>query len=291
MRILFDILPSPVAEWQGPDALDSVLNFPMYEAIRDAYTIPGPNNITQLERVFAEVKEKFHDTTLLGNFVENHDVPRWHNLSVDPQSLYNAMTWNFMSDGIPVVYAGQEQGFTGSGDPNNREDMWRSGYANTTTYQYMALLNQLRNFLVKTTDWTKSETTLLTSSPHGFAFLKGSIISILTNIGSPPQQGVHIAVKTPFESTTALTNIFTCDQWVVGSGRMVDAQYSLGGVPVVLVPSDQLAGSGLCGAELTYVDSHGGKADPIDNAAGSTRPLTVVSSLFAAALAAVVALI
>lgn len=60
LRILFDILPSPVAEWQGPDALDSVLNFPMYEAIRDAYTIPGPNNITQLERVFAEVKEKFH---------------------------------------------------------------------------------------------------------------------------------------------------------------------------------------------------------------------------------------
>jgi alpha-amylase len=27
------------------------------------------------------------DTTLLGNFLENHDVARWHNLSVDPQSL------------------------------------------------------------------------------------------------------------------------------------------------------------------------------------------------------------
>lgn len=27
------------------------------------------------------------------------------------------MTFNFMTDGIPVVYYGQEQGFRGAGDP------------------------------------------------------------------------------------------------------------------------------------------------------------------------------
>lgn len=57
---VIDIRFSPVAEWQGPDALDSVLNFPMYTALRDAYTIPGPANTTQLDQVFAEAKSKFH---------------------------------------------------------------------------------------------------------------------------------------------------------------------------------------------------------------------------------------
>lgn len=31
------------------------------------------------------------------------------------------MTWNFVTDGIPIVYYGQEQNFNGNGDPNNRE--------------------------------------------------------------------------------------------------------------------------------------------------------------------------
>lgn len=39
------------------------------------------------------------DPTLLGNFLEDQDVPRWGNLSVDPQSLYNAMVYSWMSDG------------------------------------------------------------------------------------------------------------------------------------------------------------------------------------------------
>ena len=29
----------------------------------------------------------------------------------------NAMVFNFMSDGIPIVYYGQEQGFHGNADP------------------------------------------------------------------------------------------------------------------------------------------------------------------------------
>jgi alpha-amylase len=36
---------------------------------------------------------------VLGNFLENQDLPRWHNLSVDPQSLYNAMTVTFLTEG------------------------------------------------------------------------------------------------------------------------------------------------------------------------------------------------
>ena len=54
---------------------------------------------------------------MLGNFLEDQDVPRWAGISVDPQSMWNAMVFSFMSDGIPIVYYGQEQGFHGNADP------------------------------------------------------------------------------------------------------------------------------------------------------------------------------
>ncbi|KAJ3486824.1 hypothetical protein NLJ89_g11774 [Agrocybe chaxingu] len=198
----------PIAQYQGAQALDSVLNFPMYTALVEAFKIPGPANVSAVAQVFEESKTKFKDVGLLGNFLENHDLPRWHNLSVDPQSMYNAMTFNFMSDGIPVVYYGQEQAFSGSADPFNREPLWPSEYAKTDAYKLMATLNQFRNFLVNTTDWVKQEAELLTTSPYGFALMKGSVISILTNIGSPfssqPQNGTHIAVTSPYASGTAM---------------------------------------------------------------------------------------
>jgi hypothetical protein len=100
---LAHLWPSPVAQYQGPQGLDSVLNYPMRSALVEAFTIPGPNNITAVSTVFEQSKKSFHvrhaqfcslalthssqDTTLLGNFLENQDVQRWHNLSVDPQSL------------------------------------------------------------------------------------------------------------------------------------------------------------------------------------------------------------
>lgn len=107
----------------------------MYNALTEAFAIPGPRNATAVAEALAESKRKFkvrfpsfflpvpvlicyvQDIGLLGNFIENHDVPRWSNQSVDPQSMYNAMTFNFMTDGIPIVYYGQEQFFHGVGDP------------------------------------------------------------------------------------------------------------------------------------------------------------------------------
>ena len=71
---------------------------------------------------------------MLGNFLEDQDLPRWANISVDIQSLWNAMVFNWMTDGyvafakqcspcaelrdsIPIMYYGQEHGFSGAADP------------------------------------------------------------------------------------------------------------------------------------------------------------------------------
>ncbi|TFK46032.1 alpha-amylase [Heliocybe sulcata] len=235
--------------YQGPEALDSVLNYPMYAALTNGFAIPGQLNLSAIADTMAQSKKKFKDVGLLGNFLENHDVSRWANVSVDPQSLYNAMTFTFMSDGIPIVYYGQEQYFHGASDPYNREPLWPSKYTNTTAYQIITTLNKLRNFLVNgTDDWLHSEAQLLTTAPHGISVMKGNVVSILTNIGSPPAN-TSVAVYTPWENNYATTDVLSCRQWAVGSNGTVDVEYTKGGQPVVLVPSDQLKGSGLCGYE------------------------------------------
>ncbi|KAI0646787.1 alpha-amylase [Trametes meyenii] len=282
---VFDADAGQALEWQGKQALDAILNYPVYNALVQAFSIPGPQNMSALANMIADVKQKSADPTLLGNFLEDQDVPRWASISVDPQSMWNAMIFNFMSDGIPIVYYGQEQGFNGNADPMNREPLWPSKYANTTSYQLITKLNQLRNFMINSTDdWVTSQIQVLNQSPEAIAFMKGKVLTVLTNIGSPPQN-VSISAHTPFENSLSTTDILTCRQYAVGSNGSVEVEYSKGGVPVILVPDDMLDNSGLCGHALATVTEKG--AQSTVNTNGASAPATPFA--FAAALLGVAA--
>lgn len=63
---------------------------------------------------------------------------------------------------------------------------------------------------------------------------------------------------------------------------MIDAQYTLGGVPNILMPLDLLHGSGLCGMELGVIASNGGKAVPLNASAGQTNSVSLILGLLAA---------
>ncbi|KAI0928231.1 hypothetical protein AcW1_005538 [Taiwanofungus camphoratus] len=276
---VFDDDIDEAAQYQGPDALDSILNYPMYGALVNTFAIPGQKNTSAVADAIALSKTKFKDPGLLGNFLEDQDLARWANFSVDPQTLYNAMVFNFMSDGIPIVYYGQEQGFSGGGDPWNREPLWPSGYKNTTTYQLMTTLNKLRNFLVNgKSGWLNSSAEVLSTSPYGIGIMKGEVVTILTNIGSPPQN-VSIAVYTPLPRLLATTDILTCEQYVVGSNGTLEVSYTKGGVPTVLVPSYLLKNSGLCG----YVNQSAAQGTQVSVESGaylgSRSPTSSISAI------------
>ncbi|THH15893.1 hypothetical protein EW146_g4659 [Bondarzewia mesenterica] len=226
------------------DSMDSILNYPMYDALVQGFGIPGPGNMSAVTLMLQDLQKSMKDTTVLGNFLENQDLPRWHNFSVDPQSLYNAMAFTFLSDGIPIVYYGQEQSLSGSADPYNREALWPTGYQKSAIYNMTANLNQLRNYLVQT-DWVNSTAQVLTTEPDGISFMRGNVITILTNIGSPAAN-VSVKAYTPWDSSTPSTDIFSCTQWAVGSQGTVEVQYTKGGAPVVLVPDEILKGAGMC---------------------------------------------
>lgn len=61
----------------------------------------------------------------------------------------NAAAFVVLSDGIPIIYAGQEQHYAGTGDPYNREATWLSGYdTSSELYQLLAKTNQIRNYAI-----------------------------------------------------------------------------------------------------------------------------------------------
>jgi alpha-amylase len=91
--------------------------------------------------------QHFRDVSVLGNFIDNHDVKRFLNeqsgrtpnllvsiyLLLDIALLKNALTYVMMAEGIPIVYQGTELLFDGGDDPRNRESMWPELYKRPST--------------------------------------------------------------------------------------------------------------------------------------------------------------
>lgn len=61
----------------------------------------------------------------------------------------NAIAFVFLSDGIPIIYAGQEQHYSGGNDPGNREATWLSGYdISAELYKFIASINAIRSHAI-----------------------------------------------------------------------------------------------------------------------------------------------
>lgn len=72
-----------------------------------------------------------------------------HSYTSDYSQAKNVISFLFLSDGIPIVYSGQEQHYSGGHDPANREATWLSGYSTTAElYQYIATTNKIRKAAV-----------------------------------------------------------------------------------------------------------------------------------------------
>lgn len=125
--------------------MDSILNYPAYFQILDAF---GSTNgsIPKLADVHDQLKLAVKDTSLLGGFTECHDQVRVPSFVDDATLVSNIIAYPFVSDGIPILYYGQEQGFSGGEDPANREPMWPSNYDTASDgYRFVQMLTAVRS--------------------------------------------------------------------------------------------------------------------------------------------------
>lgn len=81
--------------WQ--ETAGSILNYPIYWPLTDAFQDGG--SISDLADMMTSQKTSCKDTTVLGTFSENHDVPRFANHTQDVARAKNVATFVLMSDG------------------------------------------------------------------------------------------------------------------------------------------------------------------------------------------------
>jgi alpha-amylase len=160
----FDGSDQLVGSYTFDNMVDSAFYFPQhYQVFRDVFQ--QGLGTDRIERLF-ELRLKRSDVygtvphedgigvppnKALVNFIDNHDVARFlfnesfPDRKSNPDALDNALLFLFTEDGIPCIYYGTEQGFSGGNDPANREDLWTSGYSRQHRhFQWIQKLATLR---------------------------------------------------------------------------------------------------------------------------------------------------
>lgn len=133
-RLLAQSTLSPHAPYRSP------LNFPFYFGLHDV--LRKGAGTTRLVEVL-EGQRELVDPNLARNFVDNHDRERFLHRGSNTE-LQAALTLMYAWPGVPVVYYGTEQGFSGGDDPANREDMFDHFNPAHPLYREISQLNQLR---------------------------------------------------------------------------------------------------------------------------------------------------
>ncbi|KAJ5622772.1 hypothetical protein N7490_011377 [Penicillium lividum] len=264
------------------DYLDGVLNYPIYYQLLYAFE-DSSGSISDLYNMINSVASDCADPTLLGNFIENHDNPRFASYTSDYSQAKNVISFVFLSDGIPIIYAGQEQHYSGGSDPDNREATWLSGYSTTATlYEFIASTNAIRNLAIS------ADSTYITTLNDAFyqdsntlAMKKGSstspVITVLSNKGSSASSYTLTLSGSGYSSGTVLMEMYTCTSVTVDSSGDIAVPMA-SGLPRVFMLSSSVTGSGLCGTTASTSTSTSTTSTTTTTKATSTTTTTTKAS-------------
>lgn len=142
--------------------LDSVFYFSQhYQVFRDvfmrAFDAQQQKGTDQIEKLWAQRRVNYRNepqpsgigvapSRALVNFMDNHDVARFlFEAQGDKDALRNALVLLMTEEGIPCLYYGTEQDFSGGNDPANREVLWETGFPTSgDTFRHFAKLARTR---------------------------------------------------------------------------------------------------------------------------------------------------
>lgn len=137
----------------------------------------------------------------------------------------NAAAFTIMADGIPIIYAGQEQHFSGAKDPNNREALWPSGYnTDSKLYKLIAKANAIRNLAIRQNkDYITNKVSHARSS--AFERIKSDKVrtapSTRMKTRSPCARDQMARRQSPLSRTKVRTGTSTRSRWQTRASRAV----------------------------------------------------------------------
>lgn len=161
--------------------MPGLLNYAIYYPMTRFYQQSGSSQ--DMVNMHNQIGSSFPDPTALGTFVDNHDNPRFLSVKNDTALLKNALTYTILGRGIPIVYYGTEQAYSGGNDPANREDLWRSGYNNQSDmYDAISKLTFAKHAVggLAADDQTHL---YVEDTAYAFSRAGGSLIAFTTNSG------------------------------------------------------------------------------------------------------------
>lgn len=211
--------------------MDGVLSYPLYFTMRDVFG--SKQSMRQLESLLGPdgtYYQKFKDVNLLGTFIDNHDNPRFLN-SQSSWTLYkNALAMTLFTSGIPIIYYGSEQGYSGGADPANRESMWPNYNTNSELYVFIKTLVETR----KTHKIYASSQVQRYATDNFYAFSRGDVLTCLTNSGGSTVS--YTITYLPYAIGEVVCNVLVAGDCatVTSSGLTVTLT---SGLPKVYVPS------------------------------------------------------
>jgi alpha-amylase len=162
--------------------MPGLLNYAVYYPMNSFYQQKG--SAQALVDMMNTISNTFPDPSALGTFLDNHDNPRWLNVINDQTLLKNALAYVVLARGIPILYYGTEQGYSGGADPANREDLWRTSY-NTSAPLYQAI-KKLTAARKSAGGLASNDHIHLYVSSNAYAWSRagGNLIVLTTNAGS-----------------------------------------------------------------------------------------------------------
>ncbi|KAL9050866.1 MAG: hypothetical protein Q9162_006375 [Coniocarpon cinnabarinum] len=229
-----------ICSYQG--GVDSVLNYAVYFQLVAAFKSTS-GDIGALANMVNSVKDTCKDSTVLGSFSENHDNPRFANYTTDMALAQNVLAFTILADGIPIVYAGQEQHYEGGNDPYNREATWLSSYSTTAPlYTHVAKLNQIRARAIAQNDtYLTYQNYPIYTDTSTLAMRKGfdgnQIVTVLSNLGADGAKYTLSLNNTGYTAGEKLVEVMACqDVTVDGSGNVPVAMADGGGAGAGALP-------------------------------------------------------
>ncbi|RAL04052.1 alpha-amylase [Aspergillus ibericus CBS 121593] len=250
---VFDGDPAYTCPYQN--YLDGVLNYPMYYPLLRAFK-NSSGSISDLYNMINTVKSECNDSTLLGTFIENHDNPRFANYTSDMSLAKNVATFTILADGIPIIYAGQEQHYSGGNDPYNREATWLSGYKTTSPlYTHIATSNKIRTHAIsQDSGYLTYKNYPIYQDTSTIAMRKGyngtQTITVLSNLGASGSSYTLSLPGTGYTAGQSLIEVYTCTSLTVASNGSVPVPMK-SGLPRILYPQDKLNGTSFCSSAIS----------------------------------------
>jgi alpha-amylase len=260
--------------------MDSVFNYPVYFPLKAAFNSTS-GNMSALSEMVTTLTTTFDDTTMLGNFLDNHDNSRFEATVNDKMLIMNAATFPFVSDGIPYVYYGQEQvsrpsvgrvprvsalsmrhcgqGFTGGEiDYENREAMWLSNFnTETDMYKHFGKLNTARSVMGQAQpSFYTTKASVADSTDSEIAISKPPMLSVLSNRGAGSGSNTLKLNNLAYDANTQLLDVIGCKTYSTNGDKSLDVTVQ-DGAPQVFVPASLNQDNKICSSTATGSSSGG----------------------------------